>query len=399
MATAVMQLREERARIWEQAKGLLERAEAEGRDLAGEELETWQRLLGKLDELRARIERVERLDAIERELSRPEQPVVGPQMGGPGEQRDGHPRGSAEYRSAFQTYVRLGLSGVGPTEVRALSVGTDSQGGYLVPTDFQRQLIQALAQENVMRQIAGTIRTSSSKTEIPVVVDQGVATWTGENAAFNESDTQYGTIALGAHKLARIIRVSEELLADAAFDIEAHLTEQFARSFGIAEEAAFVAGSGTGQPRGVLQDAQVGKTAASATAIAADELIDLYFSVREPYRRRGTWLVADSTMAAIRKLQDSTGQYLWQPGLAAGAPDTLLGRPVRTSPAMPAIATGAKVVAFGDFSFYRIADRDGIGLQRLVERYADVGQVGFRMWERVDGRLVLPEAVKVLQMA
>ncbi len=149
----------------------------------------------------------------------------------------------------------------------------------------------------------------------------------------------------------------------------------------------------------MLLDAQVGKTTASGTAIAADELIDLFHALKPPYRARATWLMHDSTVAAVRKLKDANNQYIWQPGLQAGQPDMLLGRPVRVSRYMPEIALDAKTVAFGDFSYYWIADRQSIGIQRLVELYAANGQVGFRMFTRVDGRLALAEAVQVLQQA
>ena len=124
--------------------------------------------------------------------------------------------------------------------------------------------------------------------------------------------------------------------------------------------------------------------------------MDLYYSLKSPYRRNAVWTLNDSTVKAIRKLKDGNGQYLWQPGITAGAPDMILGCPVRTSSYMPAIAAGAKTIAFGDFSYYWIADRQGRSFKRLNELYAATGQVGFLASQRVDGKLVLPEAVKVL---
>ena len=158
-------------------------------------------------------------------------------------------------------------------------------------------------------------------------------------------------------------------------------------------------GNGTGKPLGILAatgGAQTGITAASSTAVTADELIDLYYSLKSPYRKNAVWALNDSTVKAIRKLKDGNGQYLWQPGITAGAPDMILGRPVRTSAYMPAIAAGAKTIAFGDFSYYWIADRQGRSFKRLNELFAATGQVGFLASQRVDGKLVLPEAVKVL---
>lgn len=121
-------------------------------------------------------------------------------------------------------------------------------------------------------------------------------------------------------------------------------------------------------------------------------------SINAPYRKKAVWLINDSTVKAIRKLKDSQGQYLWQPGITIGAPDLILGRPVNTSAFMPALAADAKAVAFGDCSYYWIADRQGRSFKRLGELYAPNGQVGFLGTQRVDGRLILPEAIKVLQM-
>ena len=140
----------------------------------------------------------------------------------------------------------------------------------------------------------------------------------------------------------------------------------------------------------------MGVTAASATAITADELIDLYYSLKTPYRKNAVWILNDATVKAIRKLKDNSGQYLWQPSLTEGTPDKLLGRPVYTSAYMPTAAAGAKTIAFGDFKYYWIADRQGRSFRRLNELYATTGQVGFLGSQRVDGKLILSEAVKVL---
>jgi HK97 family phage major capsid protein len=192
--------------------------------------------------------------------------------------------------------------------------------------------------------------------------------------------------------------VSEELLNDSAFNLEQYISGEFTRRIGSAEENAFIGGNGTGKPTGLLQTAELGITSASAAAITADELIDLYHSLKSPYRKNAAFITNDATIKAIRKLKDTTGQYMWQPGLQMGQPDTILNRPVKTSSYMPALAACAKIMAFGDFSYYWIADRQGRAFQRLNELFAKNGQVGFRATQRVDGKLTLTEAVKVLQM-
>ena len=139
-------------------------------------------------------------------------------------------------------------------------------------------------------------------------------------------------------------------------------------------------------------------TAASATAITMDEVMDLFYALRAPYRKSAVFLMNDSTVKAIRKLKDNTGNYLWQPSVTAATPDTILNRPVYTSSYVPALVAGAKAIAFGDLGFYWVADRQGRSFKRLNELFAATGQVGFMASQRVDGKLILPEAVKVLQM-
>lgn len=390
-----LELRQKRAALVAEARTILDAAEKENRDLTAEENEKYDRIMAEVDKLARDIEREERLANIERELDQIQRPIAArkEQPGDGQEQRAA--RATDEYRSAFWTQFRHGKQALMADEYRALAIGTDAAGGFLVPQDFERRIIDLLPEENVMRTLATVIATASDR-EIPVVASHGQAYWTAEEGSFTESDDAFSQKLLSAHKLTVLMKISEELLQDAAFDLEAYTAREFARRAGVKEEDAFVAGDGNGKPRGVILDAQTGVTAASATAVAADELIDLFHSVKRPYRARATWLMNDSTVKAIRKLKDSNNEYLWQPGLQAGQPDRLLGRPVMVSAAMPVIAANAKSIAFGDFSYYWIADRQGRVFQRLSELYATTGHVGFRAYQRVDGVLVLAEAVKVL---
>ena len=152
------------------------------------------------------------------------------------------------------------------------------------------------------------------------------------------------------------------------------------------------------KPTGLMVTAPIGKTTASATAITSDEIIDLFYALPAPYRANATWVMNDQTIKAVRKMKDSQGNYLWVQGFG-GVPDSILGRPVYASEFVDQIATGKKVMAFGDISYYKIADRKSRVFQRLNELYSATGQVGFRGYERVDGILSLPEAVAVLKMA
>ena len=350
----------------------------------------------EITDLGKEISRMERREALDAQLNLPvNQPLTGKPLNGRETTKTG--RATDEYRQNFWNMMRSKTPM--PTVMNALQIGTDSEGGYLVPDEYERTLVEALEEENVFRQLAKVIRTSSGDRKIPVVATKGTASWIDEEGAYLESDDSFGQVSIGAYKVGTMIKVSEELLNDSVFDLEAYISREFARRIGAKEEEAFFTGDGSGKPLGVLAatgGAETGVTAASATAITADELIDLFYSLKAPYRRNAVWVLNDSTIKAIRKLKDNQGQYLWQPSLTAGAPDLLLGKPVRTSAYMPAIAADAKTVAFGDFSYYWIADRQGRSFKRLNELYAATGQVGFLASQRVDGKLVLPEAIKVL---
>lgn len=392
----VLEFRQKRAALVKQAREILDRAESERRDLTAEEQAQWDRIMADVDALGKQIEREERTAALEQQLGR----SLGTRVGGreqPGDGADGRPgRAGEEYRAAFWKAMRYTRNALDAPEVRALQEGVDSEGGYLVPDEFERMLVQVLEDQNVMRGLATVITTASDRA-IPVVTSHGTASWIAEEGAFAESDEVFGQKVLYAFKVGTLIKVSEELLQDSAFDLEQYLAAEFARRIGAAEEAAFVNGNGVGKPMGVVGDASLGVTAASATAVTADELVDLFHSLKRPYRPRATWLMADATAKAVRKLKDTDGQYIWQPGLQAGQPDRLLGRPVAISDNMPTMATGNRSILFGDFSYYWIADRQGRVFQRLNELYAVNGQVGFRAYQRVDGKLILAEAVKALQ--
>lgn len=391
---AIAAKKEERAALVEAQRRLLEAAEAEGRDLTAEEQEKWERMEADFERLTREIKRLEEFEARAKAVAAEAPTVAAPETATKSESRTAT-RDAEEYRAAYVKWLRAGAKNVAPDEVRALSVGTASAGGYLVPTEFERQLIQGLTDRNIMRGLATVITTSADR-DVPVVSAHGTASWMSEAGAYTESDETFSQVTLSAYKLGTLIKLSEELLMDSAFDLEAYIRAEFARRLGDAEEAAFVNGDGSGKPTGVVGSADAGVTAAANNAITADELIDLYHALGRPYRARATWLMADSTAKAVRKLKDSNGQYLWQPGLQAGQPDRILGRPVAVSDNVPAIGSSAKSVVFGDLSYYWVAQRSGIYIQRLDELYAANGQVGFRAFLRVDGKLILSEACKVL---
>ncbi len=342
------------------------------------------------------IERLERQAAIDLELSKAvDQPIrTIPSVNG--EEKTG--RASAEYTDAFWKAMRFKNS----WDVQnSLTIGTNSEGGYLVPDEFERTLIEALEEENIFRSLAHVITTSSGDRKIPVVASKGTASWLDEEEAVPESDDAFTQVSIGAYKLGTLIKISEELLNDSAFNLETYIAKEFARRIGAKEEEAFFVGDGEGKPTGIFHETsggQLGATSAKANEITADELLDLFYSLRAPYRKKATFVMNDATVKAIRKLKDGSGQYLWQPSITAGTPDTILNRPVKTSSYVPTIAAGAKIVAFGDFGYYWVADRQGRVFQRLNELFAVTGQVGFKATQRVDGKLILAESMKILQM-
>ena len=340
------------------------------------------------------IDRLERQAAIDREMDQPTAAPLVSRPVAPTAQKQG--RASDEYKTAFWGMIRNRVAT--PGVMNALQVGTDSEGGYLVPDEYERTLVQGLEEENVLRSLCTVIQTSSGDRKIPLVASHGTASWVDEEGTIPDSDDTFGQITIGAHKVATMIKVSDELLQDSVFNIESYIAAEFARRIGAAEEEAFITGNGTGKPTGLLHATNgvgIGVTTNGNTP-TADEIFDLIHSIKSVYRKKAVFLLNDSTLKALRKLKDGQGQYLWQPGLKEGQPDTLLNYRLVTSPFMPEIDSGNKVILFGDFKSYWIADRQGRSFQRLNELYAATGQVGFRATQRVDGRLVLAEAMKCL---
>ena len=395
----ILALREKRASLWDAAKKYRDAHIGSDGTMTAEDAATYDRMVDDVDRMKKEIDRLERQEAIENEMNRPvSQPIVNRPDDGQPKEKEKRGIATDAYKTAFWNMVRAKTMSY---EIHnALKIGEDDHGGYLAPDEFERTLVEALEEQNIFRQFAHVITTSSGDRKIPVVASKGTASWIDEEAAFPESDDTFGMLSIGAFKLATTIKVSDELLHDSVFDVASYIAKEFARRIGAAEEEAFFTGNGTGRPTGILNatgGAETGVTSAGAN-ISFDDVIDLYYSLRSPYRRNAVFMMNDSTVRALRKLKNGSGDYLWQPSVTAGTPDTILNRPVYTSSYMPTVASGAKSILFGDMSYYWIADREGRTFQRLNELYAPTGQVGFLSFERVDGKLILPEAAKVLQM-
>lgn len=393
----IIELREKRAKTWSAMETFLDSHRNEKGVLNMEDDVTYSKMERDLDDLTNEIKRLERKDMIEAELNKPvSNPITAkPMTSDKEDEKTG--RASNAYKKSFWNVMRNKHSN---TQIlNALQEGTDSEGGFLVPDEFEHTLIQSLEEENIFRKLAHVITTSTGDRKIPVVASKGSASWVDEEGTINDSDDAFTQVSIGAYKLGTLIKVSNELLNDSVFNLEAYISKEFGRRIGTKEEEAFFNGNGVGKPVGIFNatgGAQTGITTASATEIKADEIIDLFYSLKASYRKNAVWIVNDATIKAIRKLKDANGNYLWQPALTSGTPDTLLGRPVYTSSYVPTIAAGAKTIAFGDFSYYWIADRQGRNFKKLSELYAATDQTGFVATQRVDGKLILPEAIKVL---
>ena len=304
--------------------------------------------------------------------------------------------GTQYYELLFKTGVIANRMTENYTQ--GLKAGEKGAGGYLVPDSMEAQIVQTLAEENVMRRLATVIHMEDGERAVPVVRSMSDAQWLDENEAMEMGTAGFEAARLKPRKLGLTIPVSNELLADAGVDMAAFLADSFARRTASSEEKAFLTGDGAKQPAGLLNSAQVGVTTAAPDALTADELISLYYALDEQYRAKAVFLMHEDTAKALRTLNDENGRYLWREALG-GESDRLLGRPVYTSRFMPKLAAGAKPIVFGDLSKYWIADRGNRVLRRYGEVFALRDQTAFVMTERVDGKLIVPEAVKVIQMA
>ena len=390
----ILELREKRNKAWEAAKAFVETKRDKDGLLSAEDAASYDEMEQKIKDYGAEIERMEQMAAMDAQLSKPTSaPLTAKPLNG---DKPKSGRASDEYKAAMLNALRTNFRQVSDV----LSEGVDANGGYPAPEEYYSRLIDTLTEENIMRKLGHTT-TTSGEHKINIAATKPAAAWIDEGGALSFGDATFAQINLDAHKLHVAVKVTEELLYDNAFGLESYIIEQFGKALSNAEEDAFLNGDGVGKPLGLLSDkggGEVAITTASATAITADEIINLVYSLKRPYRKNAKFIMNDQTIAALRKLKDNNGAYLWQPSLQAGEVDRLFGYEVYTSPYVPIIAAGKPVIAFGDFSYYNIGDRGTRSFAELKELYAGNGMVGFVAKERVDGKLILPEAVQILKM-
>lgn len=385
----IKELIEKRAKVWETAKNFVETHEKEG-VLSEEDTMTYNKMEKEIEDLTMSIERQQRALDRDHELSKPmNSPITGkpyvPEMD------DKKMTGvkSKEYKNAMLSAMRSNFRNVS----NILQEGVDGDGGYLVPEEYDKRLIEVLEGENIMRGLATTITTSGLH-KINIAATKPAAAWIEEGGALTFGDATFDQIYLDAYKLHVAIKVTEELLYDNAFGLENYIITQFGKALANAEEDAFLNGDGTGKPLGIFAETGGGQVVSTLTAaIKSDDLIDLVYGLKRPYRKNASFIMNDATLASLRKLKDNNGAYIWQPSYKEGEPDRVLGYAVHTSSFAPENA-----IAFGDYSYYNIGDRGSRSFAELRELFAGNGMIGYVAKERVDGKLVLPEAVKILKL-
>ena len=380
----LQQLLDKRAKLFESMKALIDKGEESWNAETKAKYEAMEK---DFDALSAQISAMQKLKDFEDKLNEPiRKPLVG-EAKAEGIKAD-------DYKAAFEAFVKGKLT---PEFKAVLNTGVDSEGGYIVPVEYQKKILEKLIEVSRTRAISNVITTKSDR-KIPIGGELPVFSWVEEQGTYGEANTNFAQNTLSAYKLGGIIKVSEELLQDSLIDLENYLATLIARGLAQAEGKAFAVGDGVGKPTGYMSlDATV--TLAGTDSIAADELIDIYYSLKSPYRSNAYWRMNDSTLKAIRKLKDGNGNYIYAPALVAGERDAILGRPIELDPFVSPLGASNKVICFGDFDYYYIADRGNISMQKLTELYAANGVVGFKVSKRVDAKPILAEAFTIAKNA
>lgn len=411
--------KEKRAGLVVQMRALLEKPATKAANgvLTAEDETTYQNIEREVDQIGKLVEREEKLDVLTKQLKNQRDNNYRPVLGADGKvakrasNRKVMPDGYAEALfNGMASYSRVGRNGVSPEFMNVLNEGNDTQGGYLVPEEFETKVIEALVNLDPVRANATVITTGSDR-NIPIETNPGTFAYVGENGAYGESDPSMGRVVLSSFKSGGIVTISEELLQDTFFDLESYLQRLAIRRYNALEQAAFANGLGVNGPLGIFQTTAVGTIAVTGTvgatsatvAVTGDNLMDTFHGLARAYRDNAAWISSDTMVKLIRKLKDAYGQYLWQPGLQAGIPDRLLNRPIYVSDGAPvptvggAGTNGNRSLVFGDWSYYTIADRLGLSVQVLRELYAAQGQVGFKFTKRNDGRMTFAPAMTFFQ--
>lgn len=381
---SITELKAKRAQAWDDAKAFLE-AHRDNGVLNAQDEATYNNMVAIVNQYTAEITRSENNAKIDEMMnavtSAPVVEAIGIEKGETG-------RGSSEYQQAFHNYITKKQVG------NALQEDTDSEGGYLVPTEFERTIVDGLRKTDPIFALAKKITLGAHEKNVPIVASRGAAALVNEEGSYGDTDDTFTQKIFKAYKFGRICKASDELIADSAFNIENYLADSFGYAIGTAAAGYLWTGSGSSQPEGVMSGSAA-VTTASSSDITGDEIIDLFYALAEQYRANAVWVMNSSTLATVRKIKDLNGQYIWQAGFG-NQPATILGRPVYTSDKIDGFAAGKKVAVFGDFNYYWIGEREGFNFKRLDELYSANGQVGFRGDSRLDGHVMVADAFKIL---
>ena len=382
----ILDLMEKRKEAWEGAKAFVESKKDKDGILSAEDAKTYDEMEAKVKAYSAEIGRLQEMEEMDKELSKPMTNAIVTRPMRMDEKPEKKGRARDEYKLAMLNAFRSNFKRVEDI----LQEGVDADGGYLVPEEYDSRLIETLKEENIMRSLATTISTSGQH-KINVAASDPAAAWIDEGGALNFGDSKFAQVLLDAHKLHVAIKVTEELLYDSAFNLESYILSSFGQALANAEEDAFLNGDGTGKPTGIFHKTNGGTFLKDIPAIKSDDMIDLIHALKRPYRKNASFIMNDKTVSSIRKLKDNNGAYIWQPSYQQNEPDRILGYPVYTSAFAPENA-----IAFGDYRYYNIGDRGTRSFKELTELFAGNGMIGFVAKERVDGKLVLKEAIQIL---
>ena len=396
-----IELRGRRAQLIKDADAIVAAAQAEGRSMTSEEKSKFEAIEADARGLKQEIEIIERNAELKKEIASME-----------GEARAAAPKANAA--SAFGKYLRHGFSAL-TAEERAMVqkrgtatqvAGTDNLGGYLVPQEFSNELNVATAFTGEVERLAKKLNTASGGLlDYPTLNDTATdANLVTEAGAVTVQDMTFGNAQLSAYNYSSLVRVSQQLLQDSAFDLNSFLVEAMGERIARATNAAFTTGTGSSQPQGIVTGSALGNTAAGATAITADDILDLIYSIDPSYRNKpGFGLMAhDNIIAAVRALGLGAANDfpIFIPSMEVGQPDRIFGVPVYVNNDMQSsIATGTKTMVAADFSQFVVRNAGGIQMLRLNERFADELEVGFVSWKRSDSKVLNSAAVKHLIQA
>lgn len=399
---------EKAAALVKQARDILK--EYEGKELPADKAAEVDKLFDDAEKLKAEADRMKKAEELDKELNEPEKKDEHKHDTKPGGAPDDEKAQKEVTIKAYKRFLHYGVARLEPEDIKQLSSLRDPEGGYVVPEEYRMQFIQKLADAVYIRQRATVLTTSAGSVGFPTFDYEGDAEWTAESGKIAEETftNLLGKKRFVPSKLARIFRVPVELSEDAAVNIDQLLLDHFAKRFGIIEENNFINGDGVEKPYGLLNTPGMGEETIPAGTgdgqwgddqAVADALIGVIYAIKAQYRSRGAWLLNRQMVKRARTLKDTNGQYLWQLGLQAGQPNTLLAYPVMESEFFPFGTDAGSINAmFGDYSYYWIIDRTDLAIQRLIEKYAEYDQVGYKLRKRTDAAPVLGEPFAVLKI-